>query len=212
VSEEMLLALWILGAYAIGSIPVGLLVAKSKGIDIRAVGSGNIGATNVSRALGWKLGLVVFVLDVAKGFVPTFLSRSVFVDRQEFWFLVGVGAVLGHCLSPFLGFKGGKGIATSLGLAFGSIPEVAAIAFLSFAVVMALTRFVSLSSIVGVGVAAVLASVWPGYNRWLIGPFVLLFLFVVIRHRANIGRLLRGEEPKFRAGSGADSVAEEGSA
>lgn len=185
-----------IGAYLLGSIPVGVLFARARGIDIRSVGSGNIGATNVMRAMGPAAGVTVFLLDVLKGLLPTLVMRG-FTDRQELWFVTGAAAVVGHCLSPWLGFKGGKGIATSLGAVIGAAPIVAAGAFGVFCVFLAVTRYMSLASLVGVFTAVVLGIVLPGESRWLIPAYAVLFLFIVYRHRSNLKRLRDGTEPKF---------------
>src|SRR5438270_2992906 len=142
----MLLTALLIGGYIVGSIPFGYLVARARGIDILQFGSGNIGATNVYRALGKWLGLLVFLLDVSKGMVPAAIAYSV-TSSQGAAFSVGMAAVVGHCLSPFLKFKGGKGIATGLGAVLGSAPFVALGAFAVFIICMVLTRWVSLSSI-----------------------------------------------------------------
>src|SRR5438309_1342791 len=135
------------GAYLIGSVPVGYLVARAKGIDILHFGSGNIGATNVYRALGKWLGLMVFILDVAKGAVPAVVAYQASASQATaFW--IGIAAVAGHCLSPFLKFRGGKGIATGLGAVMGSCPEVACCALAIFLVSLLVSRYVSLSSII----------------------------------------------------------------
>src|SRR5579859_1780423 len=123
----MLFAL-LVAAYFIGSIPVGYLVSRAKGVDILKVGSGNIGATNVWRVLGWPLGSTVLLLDVVKGLLPA-LAGYQLLNGQLDAFVVGMGAVAGHSLSPFLKFKGGKGVATGLGVLVGTSPWVAACAF-----------------------------------------------------------------------------------
>jgi len=196
-----LIPLLLVAAYVVGSIPFGYLIARANGVDILKAGSGNIGATNVYRVLGstrqgkW-LGLGVFLLDVLKGFLPAATGYYLLGHSQLWAFLIGMGAVAGHCLSPFLGFKGGKGVATGLGVVFGSCPLVAASAFGIFLISMALTRFVSLSSLI-----AAIALVPLGFafqvHYVLIWAFAALALFVFYRHRPNIKRLLSGDEPKF---------------
>ncbi len=144
----MTLALLFVGAYLVGSIPFGVIFGKFKGVDVMAAGSGSTGATNVARLLGWKLGIVVFILDILKGAGPAVVAKSV-TGSDEMAVYVGVVAVLGHMLSPFLKFKGGKGIATGLGVMFGSSPIVGAIGFGTFLVMFAATRIVSLSALAG---------------------------------------------------------------
>ena len=191
----MLLTALLIGGYIVGSIPFGYLVARARGIDILQFGSGNIGATNVYRALGKWLGLLVFLLDVSKGMVPAAIAYSV-TSSQGAAFSVGMAAVVGHCLSPFLKFKGGKGIATGLGAVFGSAPFVALGAFGIFLVMIVITRYVSLSSLVATAFIVPLGIIFhidPNVN-WALG---LLTLFVLYRHVPNIKRLLAGSEPKF---------------
>lgn len=193
-------------AYLLGAIPFAVLVTRAKGIDIFKVGSGNPGATNVARALGKKWAALVFLLDVLKGAIPAFASRAFItepvgpLDAQAVWFAVGAAAIAGHCLSPFLGFRGGKGIATALGAGLGAAPAVALSAFALFLLVFAICRYISLASIVAVVAAVALGAMLPSQSRQLLPVLFLLAAFVVYRHRANIGRLLRGEEPKFSFG------------
>ena len=191
----MLLAVIFVAAYLIGSVPVGFLVAKSKGVDILHFGSGNIGATNVHRALGKWLGLLVFALDVSKGLLPA-LVTTLWMHDQLLSFGVGLAAVLGHCLSPFLKFKGGKGIATGLGALLGSAPIVAGVALGAFLIVMVISRYVSLSSIVAAATLVPTGLVLH-VKPVMLGLFVGLFLFIVFKHRKNIARLTNGTEPKF---------------
>ena len=173
-----------------------------------SVGSGNIGATNVARVLGWKLGIVVFLLDVAKGVFPPLATLWATGDHGA-GVLMGAVAVVGHTLSPFLGFKGGKGVATSLGALVGSAPLVGAIGFGAFLLLFAATRIVSLSSLI-----AALSVMLVGYvtdQSWqffaVFGPLVA---YLFIRHTANIKRLLRGEEPKLDLRSKKDNRDKEG--
>lgn len=189
--------------FLFGSLPFGYLIARRKGIDIFSVGSGNPGATNVWRVLGWKQGLLVFVLDVGKGTGAVYLARSLMpagalgAPAEVIWFGAGILAVLGHCFSPWIRFRGGKGIATLLGAALGAAPAVAFGGLGIFLVVWAVTRYVSLASIVSVAAAAVLAWFIPGEARELVPVYVAILVFVVYRHRGNIRRLMSGDEPKF---------------
>lgn len=203
----MTFALLILASYLLGAIPVGVLVARARGVDILKAGSGNIGATNVGRVLGKGPGLVVWGLDVMKSLAPTLAARALLphgvgpLAPETAWFLVGTAAILGHCASPFLGFRGGKGISTALGAMLGTAPLVAVLCFALFALVLATTRYMAVASTVGV-----LSVVLVG---WLLGPtkggvtpqllpvFLALGLFVAYRHRTNFRRLREGTEPKF---------------
>lgn len=188
-------AIFALLSYVLGSVPFGVLVARLHGIDLMAVGSGNTGATNVTRALGWKLGLVVFVLDVAKGAVPPIVAFALF-QNEAVAILMGVAAVLGHTFSPFLKFRGGKGVATSLGVLFGSAPIVGAAVFGVFLVLFALTRIVSLSSLSAT--ACVIIVGFLTHQGWVFfAVFGPLVLYVFVRHRDNIARLIKGEEPRL---------------
>lgn len=214
----MTFALLLLVAYLLGAIPVGVLVARSRGIDILKEGSGNIGATNVGRVLGKGPGLAVWGLDVMKSLVPTLVARALIHDRlgpldaQTQWFLVGTAAILGHCASPFLGFKGGKGISTALGAILGAAPLVALLCFGLFALVLGTTRYMAIASTVGVS-SVVLFAWLLGVTPQLLPVFALLALFVAYRHRSNFARLRAGTEPRFsfkgggtRAEGGEDST------
>ncbi len=192
-------------AYLLGSVPFGLLFAKMRGVDVRSVGSGNIGATNVTRVLGKGFGLLTFCADLSKGFVPVLVCRSVLpagLETQTILALTGFGAVLGHCFPVFLGFRGGKGIATASGVFLGICPLALAAASVVFAVAFWLTRIVSVGSLLA-------SLVLPVALHFLCtgggGPVEVMTWAVAFlvwwKHRGNIQRLLRGEELGFR-GSG----------
>lgn len=193
----MNILLLLLFAYVFGALPIGLMVGKAvRGIDVREFGSGNIGASNVWRTLGPTWGVIVFLLDVGKGVLPTLLARH--VGHGPVWLPVaaGVAAVMGHNFSPFLGFKGGKGVATTLGVALGLSWEAALIGFAVWGVCLAVTRYISVSSVVGVPVGAFLTW-WLNGRQWPYGVFALAVSgFVVYKHRANFARLAAGTEPK----------------
>ena len=192
----MTLALLFVGAYLVGSIPFGVLVAKIKGIDLMAAGSGNVGATNVARLLGWRLGILVFILDIAKGTAPVLVAQRI-AGMEDYALLAGLTSVIGHMMSPFLKFKGGKGIATSLGVLFGFAWIAGVAGFGVFLVLFAITRIASFSALLGsLGVlvaGALTRQPWEFFA--VFGP---LIAYVFYRHRANIGRLLRGEEAKLQ--------------
>jgi len=192
---KLLLAVGFLCAYLLGSIPFGYLVAKSRGIDILNFGSKSIGATNVFRALGPKLGVPVLLLDVLKGVLPAVAGTLIFHSQIDS-FLMGMAAVAGHCLSPFLKFKGGKGIATGLGAMLGSVPQVALAALAVFTVVMVVSRYVSLSSIVA-ALTIVPFGLYFHVAEPLLWSFGALALFIIYKHGANSRRLIGGTEPKF---------------
>lgn len=195
----------ILAAYLLGAVPFGLLIGRMKGVDIRDHGSGNIGATNVVRVLGKPLGLTTFFLDVLKGFIPAFFFPGladhwmpIALDYVTLSILCGAAAILGHNFPVFLNFKGGKGVATSLGVLFG-IAWLSAVAGLALWIIAFLvTRYVSLASILAA--VTVIVSAWIFYrDEGLLRPAVLTVLasLVILRHRANIARLLNGTESRF---------------
>jgi len=190
------LAAILVGAYFLGAIPFGVLVAKAHGVDIMRIGSGNIGATNVSRVLGRGPSLLVFALDVLKGLIPAIVARIVFPDRQELWMLAGALAIVGHSLSPFIRFKGGKGISTALGMCLGTTPILALCSFAVFIVVILIFRYMSVASLVGVGTTVPFALLFH-CDPWVIGGYSTMTAFVIYRHRANIKRLIAGTEPTF---------------
>jgi glycerol-3-phosphate acyltransferase PlsY len=197
------LGLICLAAYLVGAIPVGVLIARSKGVDILSFGSGNPGATNVKRALGTKFGVLVFLLDVSKGLLPGLATRYLVteslwgVDAQVWAMIVGMCSVMGHCLSPFLGFRGGKGIATSLGAALAAAPIPALLAFGVWFVVLGVWNYVSLASVIAIPTTLIWGAVLPGESRQMLVIYCLLSVFILATHRANLVRLRAGTESKF---------------
>ena len=196
-----------LAAYLLGSIPFGYLVAKAHGVDIRTKGSGNIGATNVFRTLGKGPGILTFALDFAKGLVSALVVAAV-ADRLLgpvgdnlpcLRLVCGTGALIGHSFPLFLGFRGGKGVATGVGLVMGLSPAAAGIGLGVWLVVFLASRYVSLASIVAAASVAVAAWTVMTPDPRRIVPIVLTVLcaLVVARHHANIGRLLKGTENRF---------------
>lgn len=188
-------------SYIIGSIPAAYLAGKSRGIDLRRFGSGNLGATNVVRTLGLKIGALVFAFDLAKGAVPVLVFPP-FVDgplsKQVVGILCGVAAILGHFRPIFLKFgKGGKGVATASGVFFALAPLPALASLLVFAVVLMVSGYVSLGSLTGALVLPVVLFVTEGVRSPVFQISVALALFVFWTHRANIRRLRRGEEYRF---------------
>ncbi len=192
-----------LAAYLMGSIPFGLLLAKTKGIDIRKQGSGNIGATNVLRCLGKPLGITCFILDVLKGYLPAFVFPMVGTGAaglQENFpsigILFGAAAILGHNFPIFLKFKGGKGIATSAGVLLGIAPLAVGLGILTWAIVFFISGYVSLGSIIASIVVALTG--WLRYDITTAIALTLLGTLAIYRHRENIKRLLAGTENKFQ--------------
>lgn len=189
-----LLALTALLAYLLGSVPFGLVMARVFGLgDIRAIGSGNIGATNVLRTGNRLAAFLTLIGDAGKGGIAVLLARALLAEDAAQ--LAGLFAFLGHCFPVFLGFKGGKGVATFLGTLLALFWPAGIVACLTWAVTAAITRISSLSALV----AAVLAPVWISLLGMPQAALVtaLLAVLVVIRHKTNIGRLMRGEEPRI---------------
>ena len=197
-----------LASYFLGAIPFAYVVTKLlTGVDIRTVGSGNVGATNVRRAAGNAAAAVVLALDVAKGFVPAYFLPTWFARMSPglspglAGVLCGLGAILGHVFTVFLRFRGGKGVATSCGVAFGLAPLQASIALGVFVAVVAVWRYISLGSMSAA--AAFLAGlVLLGKEPWGAGLPLTLFaiavvVLIVVRHGTNIGRLLAGTEHRI---------------
>ncbi len=193
------------GAFLLGSIPTGYLVARAKGIDIRRHGSGNIGATNVFRTLGKPLGVLVFFLDALKGFAAVAVASALAPATGDTgtWsgIVAAVAAIAGHNYTPWLGFRGGKGIATSAGVLLALMPlAVLAIAIVWF-VVFQISRYVSVASIAAAMALPVTIAVFGHYglggNAPLLGFTLLISLLAIWRHRSNIQRLMNGTESRF---------------
>jgi len=199
--------LWPVFFYVVGSVPSGYLLGWSRGLDIRQHGSGNIGATNVWRVMGRKWGLIAFACDFLKGFLPLYLVRTLSLPEADSWpvamllVLCGLAAILGHNYTPWLGFKGGKGIATSAGVLAALMPPVFAVALTSWIVATLIGRAVSIGSLLA---AAVLppAAAWFYPGEWIyFGLATLAGGLAVWRHRPNIQRLLAGTESRFEFSS-----------
>jgi acyl phosphate:glycerol-3-phosphate acyltransferase len=205
----------IIASYLLGSIPFGLLIARTHGVDLRKVGSGNIGATNVSRALGKKWAYVCFTLDLAKGLLPMLLAtawglvdKNVSLEQLGMWLAVGCAAIFGHVFPIYLRFKGGKGVATSLGVVLGLWPYYTLsglIAFVIWLLALLIWRYVSLASILAamtfpitLTILIALIPEWQFRNLWpLYVTAIGLPLLVIARHAENIKRLLEGSESKI---------------
>lgn len=198
---------WIVGAYLVGGIPFGYLIGRLRGVDIRTVGSKNIGATNVFRTVGKSWGLLAFVCDMLKGLLPT-LGAGLTVNSSWLPLAVGVTCVLGHMLTPYITdeagrrFRGGKGVATAFGMLIGLVPALVGAAFVVFVLFFALSNYISLGSCMAAAFLAV--SIWIpafGLQGWHNIPqcvlVTLIALFVIYKHRSNISRLIRGKENKI---------------
>lgn len=195
-------------SYLIGSVPAGYLAGRIAGIDIRKAGSGNIGATNLLRVLGKRYGYPVFLFDFAKGTAAVEISILIFksihhaeVSRELCAILAGVSSVIGHSYPMWLGFKGGKGVATSFGVVFGLIPLAALIAVMVWLITFGTTRYVSVASMTA-ALALPITVLVMLYVKLLSGLTLLLFsiclaAIVIWRHRSNLSRLMSGTEPRF---------------
>jgi glycerol-3-phosphate acyltransferase PlsY len=213
-------------AYVLGSIPFGLIVARSQGIDIRQHGSGNIGATNVWRVLGKKYGIITFAADVLKGLAAVLVAKWLaarwgfpvevrgksttdFLAQDYAGIAAALGCIFGHSFPVWLGFKGGKGVATSLGVIFGMMPSAALLAFALWGVVFKIWGYVSLASIVAAAALPIIV-VALLFLGWLHGWGHFFFavaagLLVIRRHRENISRLVAGTEKGFKKPAPASS-------
>ncbi|PYJ29292.1 MAG: acyl-phosphate glycerol 3-phosphate acyltransferase [Verrucomicrobia bacterium] len=197
-----------IGSYLLGSIPFGYLAGKIAGIDIRKVGSGNIGATNVVRALGKRYGYTVFALDFLKGFGAVTISMSLVTDTRPEWvsaeiigIFAAVASVIGHSFPLWLKFRGGKGVATSVGALFGLVPLAAVIAVIIWISIFWFTRYVSVASVVTAIALPFVILLMTRVNE-IRGNALFYFSLgmaavVIWRHHSNISRLMHGSEPRF---------------
>lgn len=185
-------------AYVLCAVPFGRLVAQRfAGIDVTLRGSRNVGATNVAREAGLKLGLVTLLLDSLKGFIPVFLFMHAFPGRDGSLSLVIISAVLGHQFSFLQGFRGGKGMATALGVYLAVSPLCLLAALALFLLIVSITRFVSLGSII-TALSMPLFLFLAGYQGVLVVTILAVGGLICLKHRDNIGRLIRGEERRWR--------------
>ena len=195
--DHMILTLLVAGAYLLGSIPTGLLLGRLYGIDVRKEGSGNIGATNLYRTVGRKVGVMTLVGDCLKGLLPVLAVKlSTLPSDYAAW--VGLAAFCGHVFSAFLKFKGGKGVATALGVFLALSPLAVAVVLAVFVVMMLVWRYVSLGSITAAAVMPL--AVWLlGEGRVLGIVTMVISVIVILRHIENIKRLVAGTESRFKA-------------
>jgi glycerol-3-phosphate acyltransferase PlsY len=205
------LFLMIIICYLVGSIPTAILFGKlTKGIDVRQHGSGNAGATNVFRVLGWKSGLFVLLIDVAKGLISTLLLYkiglgSISNDVVLIQIIAGLSAVFGHIWTIFAGFKGGKGVGTGAGMIIGILPGAVLVAVIVFIIVVILTRYVSLGSILASLTILIYLLLKKHVLYHEVSITVLIFgifipVLIIFTHRSNIRRLIQGNENKFKFG------------
>ncbi|OGW85026.1 MAG: acyl-phosphate glycerol 3-phosphate acyltransferase [Omnitrophica bacterium RIFCSPHIGHO2_02_FULL_46_11] len=206
---------WLIIAYLIGSTPTAYLIAKRvRGIDIREHGSGNVGATNVFRVVGKKWGFTVLAIDIFKGWIVTAILTPISGAFPELslnlcQLLFGVAAIAGHSWTPWLGLKGGKGIATSAGALLGILPFATLAAFLIWGVCFLIWRYVSLASIVAAASFPILLLIF--YSSMSSFPLIFaislaLAALLIYNHTANIKRLKRGEEPRVHFGKSKNSA------
>ncbi len=202
---------FIVGSYLVGSISFAyILVRQLRGIDLRTVGSGNLGATNAGRVLGRKLGILIYFLDFLKGFAPVAIAKEALGDPSlpgslsiPVSLAAGFAAFLGHCYPLWHQFKGGKGVATASGLILALAPLVGIATLAVFGLVLAIFRMVSLGSIVASIALPLLFWAWnreTAFARpksWTLALFVFVSVWVVIRHRKNVSRIVSGQEPKI---------------
>ena len=211
---------YLAGSYLLGAVPFGYLIGRARGLDVREHGSGNIGATNVGRVIGRKWGYVCLVLDILKGFAATFIASFVLSDGEPTttallqWMLIGLAAVAGHVWPVYLKLRGGKGVATTVGVALGifphcTLPMLAALAV--YGVIRRATGWVSAGSLAIAVVFPIsfLVYVWTtDLTMSVFWPLqtatVVLGLLIIVRHRSNIARLFRGEEDKVGEASEAN--------
>ena len=207
--DMLFYALLIVGAYLVGAIPFGLIIGKLNGVDIRTVGSGNIGATNVTRAVGKTAGKVCFFLDFLKGALPVLAAQLIYPGVHWLALVCGGAAVIGHIFPVYLKFKGGKGIATAAGGAFAIAPLPLIVALALWGIVFEISRYVSLASIVAAAALPLSAlvlrlTVDPVTAPWYLRvktitviAFAVIGVLAIFRHRSNIQRLLNGTESRF---------------
>lgn len=202
--NNLLEAVFILLAYMLGSIPTSVWWGRAfYKIDVREFGSGNAGATNTIRVLGKKAGIPVLIIDVLKGVAAVMLAYISGFDNNSTPFInyqiaLGVAAVIGHIFPVFAGFRGGKGVATLLGVALAIVPQIAGLAFIIFLLVLISTQYVSLSSMsAGLSFPVILLTLFPGKPVSLVAFSIVVAVLLIITHKKNIQKLLNKQENKF---------------
>jgi len=186
----------LIAAFVLGSIPFGIITAKVKGIDLKKVGSGNIGATNVLRSLGRWPAVITLLGDILKGTLAVAIGKYSGVEPL-YEGLIGIAAILGHNFSIFLGFKGGKGVATSLGVLLIYTPHVALITLIVWIGVVLFTKYSSLGAIVSFALLPLNIMLFDFQDKTKIIISILISLFIIVRHKDNIKRLMKGTERKI---------------
>jgi glycerol-3-phosphate acyltransferase PlsY len=189
---------WVLASYLLGSIPTSYLVVRLvKGQDLRTMGSGNLGATNLFRVLGWQFAIPVGIFDLLKGTIPVMLFAPRATGGDLVAILLGGAAVVGHVFSVFVKFRGGKGVATGAGIVLGLAPGAFAVALAVWIVVVRASGYVSLGSIIAAAVLPPAVYLLHPERRPLVLLFALLAALIILLHRKNITRLLAGTENRF---------------
>ena len=201
MSASALIALSLVAGFLIGALPFGYWLGRLRGVNLLQAGSGSIGATNVFRNLGWKLGVLSFLLDMSKGISAILIAKHLVPPAAsggpEAWIvLAGVLAVVSHSFSFWIGFKGGRGVATGLGVVLAVCLPVGVCSFGVWVVVLAITRYVSVASVLGV-LSAPLWGVYFGLHSTYVAVICLAVLAIVLRHLPNLRRLLAGTEPRL---------------
>ena len=190
--------LFFVGAYLIGNINPAIIVArKTKNIDIRSINSKNAGTSNAVMTIGWRWGMFVLFMDMLKGFVPALIARLIFPDNDVYWYVAGFGAIIGHIYPVFLGFHGGKGTATFGGVLFATVPVVAAILFVSTALILLISDYIAVATLI-VTVATPIILYFLGVET---ASLIIMIVFVILsfyKHRENYLRLVRGQEVGLR--------------
>ncbi len=197
----MTLALWILGAYLLGSIPTSYLLSRyAARVDLRQLGSKNLGATNVYRVLGWRYAVPVALVDIAKGALPVLLVVPRAGGREWLPVVVGGAAVVGHVFSVFMRFQGGKGVATAAGVVLGLAPAALGVSAVVWILVVSATGYVSLASMLGAITFPVAVAVLGASSNLVLWIGIALAAFIVYTHRSNLRRLAAGRENRFGHG------------
>lgn len=196
IDTSIIWIVWLTVAYLVGSIPFGFLIGKMRGVDVRTVGSKNIGATNVYRTVGKKWGFLAFFCDFLKGFVPTILAARFAGQSENLPVCVGLACVIGHTLTIFMKFKGGKGVATAFGMMMALIPAPTLIAFLVFVITVWRSHYISLGSMLAAATLSIAVWFVPAILAMRIIA-TLIGIFVIVKHKSNIVRLVKGCENKI---------------
>jgi glycerol-3-phosphate acyltransferase PlsY len=191
---EVNFIVYLIITYLLGSIPFGLIISKLFGKDIRKEGSGNIGATNVTRVLGKKAGLLVLILDMLKGFLPIYIAKYIFDTKLVS--LLAIASVIGHCFSIYLKFKGGKGVATAIGVLLALSSKAALIVIMFWLGVFLVSGYVSLASMLSASISWVIINFLENNMYFTYAAFII-GLIIILKHKDNLDRLLKGTEYRF---------------